>query len=121
MAPKRMQTFHTAAESLKDQSFFVHPVLSPYSSQTHFVPSLTNAVLATALFRCWHIILFFSAWAAGVALISNFVHDISFQSTLLNVFGTVRAHADARRRSRPPGPRLCHLVQDVEQLRAIRE
>ncbi|KZV80111.1 UPF0187-domain-containing protein, partial [Exidia glandulosa HHB12029] len=64
-------------------------VLSPYSSQTHFVPSFANAVLATALFRCWHIILFFSAWAACVTLISNFVHDISFQSTLLNVFGTV--------------------------------
>ncbi|EJD41899.1 UPF0187-domain-containing protein [Auricularia subglabra TFB-10046 SS5] len=89
MLPRRAQTFHTAAESLKDQNFFVHPVLSPYSSKTHFVPSLANAVLATALFRCWHIILFFSGWAACVTLITRYVHDVSFQSTLLNVFGTV--------------------------------
>ncbi|KAH7100014.1 UPF0187-domain-containing protein [Auriculariales sp. MPI-PUGE-AT-0066] len=93
MAPKRMQTFHTTA-SLKDleaadQGHFVHPVMSPYSSRRRFLPSLTNALLATAMFRCWHLILLFSGWAAGVVLICKYVHDISFQSTLLNVFGTI--------------------------------
>ena len=106
-----MQTFQTTG-SIKDhdQSHFVHPgtfqaycgyrdvadsrntkriVLSPYSTRTHFLPSLTNAILATAMFRCWHLILFFSGWAACVALVCRFAHDISFQSTLLNIFGTV--------------------------------
>jgi len=41
------------------------------------------------MFRCWHLILFFSGWAACVALVCRFAHDISFQSTLLNIFGTV--------------------------------
>ncbi|KAF9230804.1 Bestrophin, RFP-TM, chloride channel-domain-containing protein [Melanogaster broomeanus] len=48
-----------------------------------------NAVLATALFRCWSILIFFGAWSTAICLISHNVHSLAIQSTLLTVFGTV--------------------------------
>jgi hypothetical protein len=47
--------------------------------------AMFHAVSATALFRCWHIILFFSAWATCVSLVSHYVHDLGVQPTLLTV------------------------------------
>ncbi|KAG8953192.1 hypothetical protein FRC03_011889, partial [Tulasnella sp. 419] len=63
--------------------------VDPFSQQGHFWTGLMNALLATALFRCWHIILFFTAWAAAICLISDLVRDLGIQSTLITVFGTV--------------------------------
>ncbi|KAG8854324.1 hypothetical protein FRB96_007729 [Tulasnella sp. 330] len=60
---------------------FIHTESSYYE--------LLNAILATALFRCWHLILFFAVWATLVILITVHVHDLTFASTLLTVFGTV--------------------------------
>ncbi|KAF9237450.1 Bestrophin, RFP-TM, chloride channel-domain-containing protein [Melanogaster broomeanus] len=51
--------------------------------------SFLNAVLATALFRCWSILIFFGAWSTAICLISHNVHSLAIQSTLLTVFGTV--------------------------------
>ncbi|KAI6112252.1 Bestrophin, RFP-TM, chloride channel-domain-containing protein [Pisolithus croceorrhizus] len=48
-----------------------------------------NTLLATAIFRCWHILLFFGGWSATVCLINQHVHKLAFQPTLLTVFGTV--------------------------------
>ncbi|OBZ77229.1 hypothetical protein A0H81_02045 [Grifola frondosa] len=50
---------------------------------------LTNAILATAIIRCWPLLLFFSAWATAISVISHTVHNLAIQSTLLTVIGTV--------------------------------
>ncbi|KAG0702548.1 Bestrophin, RFP-TM, chloride channel-domain-containing protein [Suillus ampliporus] len=51
--------------------------------------SFWQAVLATALFRCWHILIFFGAWSTAVCVISHNVHSLALQPTLITVFGTV--------------------------------
>ncbi|KAI0659116.1 UPF0187-domain-containing protein [Cubamyces menziesii] len=48
-----------------------------------------SAVLATAVIRCWPLLLFFSAWATAVSLISHNVYNLAIQPTLLTVIGTV--------------------------------
>ncbi|CAE7094371.1 unnamed protein product [Rhizoctonia solani] len=65
------------------------PPIDPFAHPTRFFPSLFNAILATALFRCWHLILFFGGWATCVCLISAKVHNLGIQPTLLTVFGTI--------------------------------
>ncbi|KAF8593802.1 UPF0187-domain-containing protein, partial [Ceratobasidium sp. AG-I] len=54
-----------------------------------FFSTLLDEILATALFRCWNLILFFTGWAACVCLITDKIHDLSIQPTLLTVLGTV--------------------------------
>ena len=44
-----------------------------------------SAVLATAVIRCWPLLLFFSAWATAVSLISHNVYNLAIQPTLLTV------------------------------------
>ncbi|OJA20693.1 hypothetical protein AZE42_06036 [Rhizopogon vesiculosus] len=51
--------------------------------------SFGHAVLATALFRCWHILIFFGAWSTAICVISHSVHSLALQPTLITVFGTV--------------------------------
>ncbi|TBU31498.1 Bestrophin, RFP-TM, chloride channel-domain-containing protein [Dichomitus squalens] len=50
---------------------------------------LLSAVLATAVFRCWPLLLFFSGWAVAVTVISHSVHSLAISPTLLTVIGTV--------------------------------
>ncbi|KAI0777620.1 UPF0187-domain-containing protein [Trametes elegans] len=50
---------------------------------------LASAVLATAVIRCWPLLVFFSAWATAVSVISHNVHNLAIQPTLLTVIGTV--------------------------------
>ncbi|KAI8986879.1 Bestrophin, RFP-TM, chloride channel-domain-containing protein [Trametes punicea] len=50
---------------------------------------LVGAVLATAVVRCWPLLLFFSAWATAVSIVSHTVYDLAIQPTLLTVIGTV--------------------------------
>ncbi len=71
-----------ASQNLGASNYFS---VDPFSDPVKFFPSLTNALLATALFRCWHILVFFSAWATAVCIISNSVYDLSIQPTLLTV------------------------------------
>ncbi|KAG8905444.1 hypothetical protein FRB99_008941 [Tulasnella sp. 403] len=63
--------------------------VDPFNHSEDFAHGLLNAILATALFRCWHLILFFSGWATAICLISDKVHNLSVQTTILTVFGTV--------------------------------
>ncbi|KAF8342989.1 Bestrophin, RFP-TM, chloride channel-domain-containing protein [Cantharellus anzutake] len=63
--------------------------VDPFHSPVGTFRSLVNALLATAVFRCWYLILFFSGWAAAVCLISQKVHHLGIQSTMLTVLGTV--------------------------------
>ncbi|KAG6333100.1 hypothetical protein ID866_5991 [Astraeus odoratus] len=51
--------------------------------------SFIHAILATAIFRCWHILLFFGAWSTMVCLIAQHNANITLQPTLITVFGTV--------------------------------
>ena len=44
-----------------------------------------SAVLATAVFRCWPLLLFYSGWATAVAVISHTVKPLTIQPTLLTV------------------------------------
>ncbi|CAE6464361.1 unnamed protein product [Rhizoctonia solani] len=75
----------------KPENHFVGglPPIDPFSHPARFFPSLFNAILATALFRCWNLILLFGGWAACVCLISAKVHNLGIQPTLLTVFGTI--------------------------------
>ncbi|KZV75513.1 UPF0187-domain-containing protein [Peniophora sp. CONT] len=72
-----------------DQENEVHQAASfrpdPFSKRRSFA----SAILATALFRCWHILLFFGAWSTAICLISNYLVNLGIQSTLLTVLGTV--------------------------------
>lgn len=59
--------------------------LDAATSPTHLVSTMFNAILATALFRCWHILVFFIGWATMVTLINEHVTNLTFQATLLTV------------------------------------
>ncbi|KAH9829833.1 UPF0187-domain-containing protein [Rhodofomes roseus] len=54
-----------------------------------FWAQLVNAVTATAVIRCWPLLLFFTGWATAISVICRYVHNIGIQSTLLTVIGTV--------------------------------
>lgn len=67
-------------------AYAMHSGIDPFTGRGRgFWSSLISALLATALFRCWHILLFFTGWAAMVALVSEFVKPLTFQPTLLTV------------------------------------
>lgn len=58
----------------------------PFSHERAFGPTLWHAILATALFRCWHLLLFFGAWSTAICVISHTTKDLGIASTLLTVF-----------------------------------
>ena len=61
---------------------YTHLRPDPFSKKRSFA----SAILATAVFRCWHILLFFGAWSTAICLISNYLVDLGIQSTLLTVY-----------------------------------
>ncbi|KAH9072942.1 UPF0187-domain-containing protein [Lactarius deliciosus] len=61
----------------------------PFSRERGFGPTFWHAVLATALFRCWHLLLFFGGWSTAICVISHTTKDLGIASTLLTVIGTV--------------------------------
>ncbi|KIJ49262.1 hypothetical protein M422DRAFT_28203 [Sphaerobolus stellatus SS14] len=64
--------------------------IDPFATKKMFWESFIDGLLATALFRCYHIIVFFTAWATCVTLINHQdVYPLNFQSTLLTVVGTI--------------------------------
>ncbi|TFY78535.1 hypothetical protein EWM64_g5474, partial [Hericium alpestre] len=62
------------------ETHFVHNLRTPdpFAPQRRLWPTLVNALLATALFRCWHILLFFAAWST-LGTVLGFV--ISYRTT----------------------------------------
>ncbi|KJA27108.1 hypothetical protein HYPSUDRAFT_158134 [Hypholoma sublateritium FD-334 SS-4] len=64
-------------------------VPDPFAPRERPGASFVNAVLATALFRCWHILLFFAAWSTLITILNEQGHRLFIQSTLLTVVGTV--------------------------------
>ena len=43
----------------------------PFAPPGKVWPDIVNAVLATALFRCWHLLLFFTGWITTISDISH--------------------------------------------------
>ena len=67
-------------------AYAMHSGVDPFTGRGRgFWSSLISALLATALFRCWHILLFFTGWATMITLISKYVHTLAIGSTLLTV------------------------------------
>ncbi|KAJ4474478.1 Bestrophin, RFP-TM, chloride channel-domain-containing protein [Lentinula aciculospora] len=64
-------------------------VQDPYAGRQRTGASLVSALLATALFRCWHLLIFFGAWATLVCVLNAQGHRVIIQPTLLTVTGTV--------------------------------
>lgn len=62
---------------------------SPDSLGSSAWSSFGNALLATALFRCWHLLIFFGAWSTAICVISHNIDSLVMQPTLITVFGTV--------------------------------
>jgi putative membrane protein len=61
-------------------------VVDPFAAPLSVWCGIVNAVLATAFFRCWHILLFFSAWATVITYLHMAkICDLAIQSTLLTV------------------------------------
>lgn len=70
---------------IHSQEHFGAHSIDPFGPPTKFFPSLMKALLATALFRCWHILIFFAAWSTAVSVISNNIRSLAIQPTLLTV------------------------------------
>ncbi|KAL5521112.1 hypothetical protein ACEPAG_9034 [Sanghuangporus baumii] len=76
-----------AYENQHSNHFHIHAFHD--AGSTHFLSTFFNAILATALFRCWHILVFYLGWATMVTLLNEKVTRLTFQPTLLTVVGTV--------------------------------
>ncbi|KAJ6521125.1 Bestrophin, RFP-TM, chloride channel-domain-containing protein [Mycena capillaripes] len=61
----------------------------PFAPRRRPGASFFNALLATAFFRCWHILMFFAAWATVITVLDHHHFKVRFASTLLTVVGTV--------------------------------
>ncbi|KAF8218041.1 Bestrophin, RFP-TM, chloride channel-domain-containing protein [Mycena galopus ATCC 62051] len=83
LKPKRAETF-------THKGFAAAP--DPFAPRRRTGASFFNALLATALFRCWHILLFFAGWSTFITVLDQLHRDryhIRIASTLLTVVGTV--------------------------------
>ncbi|KAL0058351.1 hypothetical protein AAF712_014970 [Marasmius tenuissimus] len=69
--------------------FQVGTSLDPLASRRRTRDSYLNALLATALVRCWHILLFFGAWATLITVLNHHGHNLVIEPTVLTVIGTV--------------------------------
>jgi hypothetical protein len=58
----------------------------PFAHERGPFSTFWHAVLATALFRCWHIILFFAAWSTAISVINHTTMRLGIPNTLLTVF-----------------------------------
>jgi hypothetical protein len=89
---KQASTHTRLLISKKMSSHFVGPnyvpglgVVDPFAVYTSSWKSMSNALLATALFRCWHILIFYACWATAISVISHNVYNLGIQPTLLTV------------------------------------
>ncbi|EAU89262.2 hypothetical protein CC1G_03527 [Coprinopsis cinerea okayama7 len=64
-------------------------VPDPFAPREKPGSSFVHAVLATALFRCWHILVFFGAWSTLITVLNHQGHPLRIETTLLTVLGTV--------------------------------
>ncbi|KNZ76544.1 UPF0187 protein [Termitomyces sp. J132] len=64
-------------------------VRNPFAPRERPRSSFVHALLATTLFRCWHILVFFAAWSTVISVLNFKGHNLSMQSTILTAMGTV--------------------------------
>ncbi|KAJ7171113.1 Bestrophin, RFP-TM, chloride channel-domain-containing protein [Mycena filopes] len=74
-------------ETLTHHGFAAAP--DPFAPRRRPGASFFNALLATALFRCWHILMFFAAWSTVITVLDHNKFKVRLSSTLLTVIGTV--------------------------------
>ncbi|KAF8154747.1 Bestrophin, RFP-TM, chloride channel-domain-containing protein [Crassisporium funariophilum] len=84
--PDPLRSPISRAESFSHHGFRVP---DPFAPRQRPGASFVNALLATALFRCWHILLFFAAWSTLITILNEQGHSLFMQPTLLTVIGTV--------------------------------
>ena len=85
-AIKEESTDGFPSSTVSEQSIHIDfPSIDPFGPRKKLIPSITEALLATALFRCWHILIFFAGWSTAICVISDRVYDLGIQSTLLTV------------------------------------
>ena len=95
----------------------------PFTHDRSFSSTFWNAILATALFRCWHILIFFAAWSTLISVISHTTKDLGVSSTLLTVFVKMLFCLDDS--DLPCGlqtwyrARFCNFVQNNVEFREI--
>jgi hypothetical protein len=66
------------------------PSANPIVAHVGFFGGLGEAVLSTAVFRCWHFILFFTIEATVITYVHEMgIKDLSISNTLMAVLGTV--------------------------------
>ncbi|KAF9044355.1 Bestrophin, RFP-TM, chloride channel-domain-containing protein [Panaeolus papilionaceus] len=74
------------AESFAHNGFRVP---DPFAPRQRPGASFVNALLATALFRCWHLLVFFGAWSTLITVLNEQGHKLRVSNILLTVVGTV--------------------------------
>jgi len=61
-------------------------------------PYFWERVLATAIFRCWHIVIFFTVWGTAVTLIQYYTEtDFTIPNALLKVVGSLLSFCTVQR------------------------
>lgn len=80
-----VHTNYSFMQYMQQQSNHFSVNVDGSSSSGGVLKSLFRATLATAVFRCWHILIFFTAWGTAITVIDNKVHKLGIQSTLLTV------------------------------------
>ncbi|RDB30055.1 hypothetical protein Hypma_013889 [Hypsizygus marmoreus] len=85
-------SFATSPQLTRVETHISHKgfaVPDPFAPRQRPGASFIHALLATALFRCWHILLFFAAWSTLISVLNEQGHKLYIQPTLLTVIGTV--------------------------------
>jgi hypothetical protein len=57
----------------------------PFVHERAFGPTFLHALFATALFRCWYILVLVGAWSTAICVISANVKDLGISPALLTV------------------------------------
>lgn len=84
--PASPATFQSNETHVSHRGFRVP---DPFAPRQRPGATFVNAVLATAFFRCWHILVLFGAWSTLITVLNHQGHKLNFQPTLLTLVGTV--------------------------------
>ncbi|KAF8646755.1 hypothetical protein AX16_007069 [Volvariella volvacea WC 439] len=82
-------SFHPPVRSDTDAPHTGISARAPVVSGPALVASPLNALLASALFGTWHLLVFYAGWAALITVLNDRGYNLSIQPTLLTAAGTV--------------------------------
>jgi ion channel-forming bestrophin family protein len=63
----------------------------PFAHERAFGPTFFHALLATALFRCWYMLVLVGAWSTAICVISANIKNLGISSSLLTVSVAITA------------------------------